>query len=305
MEGGTGARDRSTVWKAVPVSVPVSRTEPVAELPVQVFTPQRLSLPRPSAYLRDLWDRRHFAYQLARTDLRTKNAGTFFGQLWLVINPLLLAAVYYLLVNIVRDRDRGADFLAHLVACLFAFQLVSTCVKQGSRAVIKSGKLILNTAFPRSLLPISSAMTAFVRFVPTMAVYAVVHVVVGLPVGPHLLWALPLMLMLGAFALGVSLFLSALQVYFRDLANFLPYLMRVWLYTSPILYYADEVPNDLGRVLAFNPLFSMLAAWSQVLNEGGAPDGAYLLQGALWAGGALVLGALFFVSREREFAVRL
>ena len=287
------------------MSVPVSRAEPVAEMPVQVFTPQRLSLPRPSAYLRDLWDRRHFAYQLARTDLRTKNAGTFFGQLWLVINPLLLAGVYYLLVNIIRDRDRGPDFLAHLVACLFAFHFVSTCVKQGSRAVIKSGKLILNTAFPRSLLPISSAMTAFVRFVPTMGVYAVVHAVVGLPVGLHLLWALPLVLMFAVFALGVSLLLSALQVYFRDLANFLPYLMRVWLYTSPILYFVDEVPPQLARILIFNPLFSMLGAWDQVLIGGRAPDGAYLLQGALWAVGALVVGALFFVSREREFAVRL
>ena len=287
------------------MSVPVSRAAPVAEMPVQVFTPQRLSLPRPSAYLRDLWDRRHFAYQLARTDLRTKNAGTFFGQLWLVINPLLLAGVYYLLVNIIRDRDRGPDFLAHLVACLFAFHFVSTCVKHGSKAVIKSGKLILNTAFPRSLLPISSAMTAFVRFVPTMGVYAVVHAVVGLPVGPHLLWALPLVLMFAVFALGVSLLLSALQVYFRDLANFLPYLMRVWLYTSPILYFVDEVPPQLARVLIFNPLFSMLGAWDQVLIGGRAPDGAYLLQGALWAAGALVVGALFFVSREREFAVRL
>ena len=104
---------------------------PADALPVQVYTPQRLSLPRPAAYLRDLWDRRHFAYQLARTDLRSRNMGTFFGQLWLVINPLLLAGVYYLLVNILRDRQRGADFLAHLVACLFAFHLVSTVRQLG------------------------------------------------------------------------------------------------------------------------------------------------------------------------------
>ena len=272
---------------------------------MQVYTPQRLSLPRPGAYLRDLWDRRHFAYHLARTDLRTKNAGTVFGQLWLVINPMLLAGVYYLLVNIVRDRQRGSDFLGHLVACLFAFHLVSTCVNASSRAVTRSGKLILNTAFPRSLLPIASVITCFVRFLPTMAVYAVLHVLVGLPVGLHLLWALPLLLEIVVFAFGVSLFLSALQVYFRDLANFLPYLMRVWLYVSPILYYADEVPRALERYLVLNPLFSMLAGWSEVLNEGRAPSGTYLLQGGLWALGALVVGALFFVSREREFAVRL
>ncbi len=290
------------------MSVPTpagSSAVPAAELPVQVYTPQRLSLPRPGAYLRDLWDRRHFAYHLARTDLRAKNAGTVFGQLWLVINPVLLAGVYYLLVNILRDRQRGADFLAHLVACLFAFSFLSTSVNLSSRAVTRSGKLILNTAFPRSLLPISSVMTAFARFLPTMAVYAVLHAVVGLPVGLHLLWVVPLLLEIAVFALGVSLLLSALQVYFRDLANVLPYLMRVWLYASPILYYAAEVPPGIERYLAANPLFAMLAAWSQVLNEGRAPSGSYLLQGGLWAVGALVVGALFFVSREREFAVRL
>ena len=276
-----------------------------AELPVQVYTPQRLSLPRPGAYARDLWDRRHFAFHLARTDLRSKNMGTFFGQLWLVINPMLLAGVYFLLVNILRDRQRGSDFLAHLVACLFAFHFFSTSVNQSSRAVTRSGKLILNTAFPRSLLPIASVMTAFARFVPTMGVYAVLHAVVGLPVGLHLLWVVPLLLEIAVFTLGVSLFLSALQVYFRDLANFLPYLMRVWLYSSPILYFAAEVPSAIERFLVLNPLFSMLAGWSQVLNEGRAPSGSYLLQGALWAVGTLTIGALFFVSREREFAVRL
>ena len=288
------------------VPTPVGRSAlPAAELPVQVYTPQRLRLPRPGAYLRDLWDRRHFAYHLALTDLRSKNMGTFFGQLWLVINPMLLAGVYYLLVNILRDQQRGPDFLAHLVACLFAFHFFSTCVNSSSRAVVRSGKLILNTAFPRSLLPIASVMTAFARFLPTMGVYAVLHAVLGLPVGLHLLWVLPLLLEIAAFSLGVSLFLSALQVYFRDLANILPYLMRVWLYSSPILYLAEEVPSALERFLVLNPLFSMLAGWSQVLSEGRAPSGSYVLQGALWAVGALTLGALFFVSREREFAVRL
>ena len=287
------------------MSVPVSRAVPAGDLPVQVYTPQRLSLPKPGPYLRDLWDRRHFAYHLARTELRAKNAGTVLGQLWLVINPLMLAGVYYLLVNILRDRQRGSEFLAHLVACLFAFTFFSTSVNMSSRAVTRSGKLILNTAFPRSLLPIASVMTAFARFLPTMAVYAVGHLVLGLPVGLHLLWALPLLLEITVFALGVSLLLSALQVYFRDLANVLPYLMRVWLYSSPILYLASEVPAGIERFLVFNPLFSMLAGWSQVLVDGEAASGTYLLQGAGWAVGALVVGALFFVSREREFAVRL
>jgi teichoic acid transport system permease protein len=275
------------------------------DTPLHVYTPRRRTLPRPRRYLSDLWRRRQFALQLARTDLHAQNVGTVFGQLWLVLNPLMLAAVYFLLVEILRDGQRGPEFLAHLVATLFAFHFFSTSVSQGSKSVIRSGRLILNTAFPRSLLPLAAVATAFVRFLPTMAVYAVLHLVTGLPLGLHLLWTLPVLLLLVVFSAGVCLAAAAAQVYFRDLTNFLPYLLRVWLYVSPVLYRADEVPDRLQGLLALNPMFPLLAAWSQVLNEGTAPSASHLLQGAAWALGALVVGGLFFVSREREFAVRL
>ena len=274
-------------------------------VPVQVYTPHRLRLPSPRGYLADLWARRRFALELARTDLRASNVGTALGQLWLVINPLLLVLVYYFLVNVVRDRNRGPDFLAHLAVCLFAFHFVTMSVRSGSRSITSSGKLILNTAFPRTLLPITSVMSAFVRFLPTLPVYAVVHAIAGMPVGLHLLWAVPVLVEIVVFALGVTLLVAALQVYVRDLANFLPYLLRIWLYASPILYYADEVPAHIARFMVVNPMFSMLGAWSEVINRGHAPPVGYLVQGGAWAVGTLVVGALFFVSREREFAVRL
>jgi teichoic acid transport system permease protein len=278
---------------------------PSDSIPLHVYTPHRNALPRARPYLAELWRRRPCAVHLARTELHAQHAGTIFGQLWLVLNPLLLAGVYFVLVDILREGDRGADFLAHLMATLFAFHLLSTCVSQSARSVTRSGRLILNTAFPRSLLPLAAILTALVRFLPTMGVYAVMHLAAGLPLRPALLWALLVLVELVVFATGVSLAAAAAQVYFRDLTGFLPYILRVWLYASPVLYRADEVPQRLERALSLNPMFPVLAAWSQALNEGRTPSGSYLLQGAAWAVGALVVGGLFFVSREREFAVRL
>lgn len=278
---------------------------PSSSVPVQVYTPHRMRLPHAGTYLSELWARRQFALQLARTDLRAQHAGTLFGQLWLVLNPLLLALVYFVLVDILRSGRNAPGFLAHLMASLFAFHFVSTSISASAKSVVRSGKLILNTAFPRSLLPLSSVLTSFVRFLPTMLVYAVVHLLVGLPIRLSMLWALPVLAELAVFALGVSLLLSALQVYFRDLSSFLPYVLRIWLYVSPVLYVVSDVPDRLRPVLVYNPLFSMLAAWTQALNGRGVPEATYLLQGAAWAVGALLVGALFFVSREREFAVRL
>lgn len=272
---------------------------------VHVYEPHPIGLPPLGPYVRALWQRRHFALELARTNLRAQHFNTALGQLWLVVNPLLLAFVYFTLVEIVRSSSRGTEFLAHLMLGLFAFRLVSRSVSQGTRSVVGGGRLILNTAFPRTVLPLASVITSFMTFLPTLAVYAVMHGIAGLPVGPHLLWSLPIFAFLVVFAAGAAMLAATAQVYFRDLANFLPYANRIWLYTSPILFYTDEVPARFKPILAANPLYPMLGSLSDVVNRGQNASLGFLAWGAAWAVGAFVVGALFFVSREREFAVRL
>lgn len=270
-----------------------------------VYEPHRVGLPPLGTYLKRLWERRQFAFELSRTKLRAQHFNTVFGQLWLIINPLLLALVYFVLVDILRDGSRGPQFLAHLTAGLFAYYFVSDSVRQASRSVVSAGRLILNTPFPRVLLPLSAVLTAFKRFLPTVAIYVPIHLLSGLPVGWHLLWALPLVALFALVAAGVGMLAAAAQVYFRDLASFLPYVLRVWLYISPVLYFAQEVPERYRAILFVNPLGPPLTAWSEVLNSGHAPSGDALGLSAAWALVLVVAGALFFVTREREFAVRL
>jgi teichoic acid transport system permease protein len=270
-----------------------------------VYEPHPIGLPPLGPYFRALWQRRQFAFALARTNLRSQHFNTVLGQLWLLLNPVLLALVYFTLVEIIRSGSRSIDFLAHLMICLFAFRFVSRSVSQGTRSVVGGGRLILNTAFPRTVLPLTSVMTSFMTFLPTLLVYAVVHAIAGLPVGPHLLWTLPIFATMAIFAAGATMLAATAQVYFRDLANFLPYAIRIWLYTSPILFYTDEVPERLKPILQLNPLWPMLGALSDVVNQGQTPSAEFLLWGFAWAVAALFAGAFLFISREREFAVRL
>jgi teichoic acid transport system permease protein len=155
------------------------------------------------------------------------------------------------------------------------------------------------------LLPLSEVVTAFKRFVPCIVVYVPVHVLAGLPVGPELLWVLPLAALMTILAAGFAVIVSALQVYFRDLKSFLPFVLRLGLYVSPVLYLASEVPERYEVLLDINPIGQLLAAWSDVLYSGQAPSTHQLLIASAWAFGAFIVGALFFMSREREFAVRL
>jgi teichoic acid transport system permease protein len=270
-----------------------------------VYEPHRRGLPPLRPYVRTAWHRREFALELARTNLRKQHFNTVLGQLWLIVNPLLLVFAYFILVNIVRGGSRGSEFFAHLMAGLFAFHLVSRSIGHGARSVVGGGRLILNTAFPRALLPLSSVMTGFMRFLPTLGVYAVVHALAGLPVGLALLWAVPVLALLLVFTSGVAMLVAAAQVYFRDLRGFLPYFTRIWLYASPVLYYAHEVPENLKALIAANPLYPLLGALSDVVNSAHNPSFGSLAWGLAWAVAMLVLGGLVFVSREREFAVRL
>jgi teichoic acid transport system permease protein len=270
-----------------------------------VYEAHRVGLPPMRQYLREAWRRRQFARELSRTQLRAQHFNTALGQLWLVLNPLLLTLIYFILVDILRHGTRGPEFFAHLMVGLFAFQFFSQSVQQGAKSVVSGGKLVLNTAFPRVLLPLSSVQSAFIRFLPTLAIYAVVHVATGLPIGPELLWAIPVFALLALFAAGMTMLLSATQVYFRDVSSFLPYVMRIWLYASPVLYYLDEVPERFRWLIDLNPLAPTLGAWSETLTEGHAPSVGLLAAGLAWGVGAIVVGGLFFVSREREFAVRL
>jgi teichoic acid transport system permease protein len=270
-----------------------------------VYEPHLVGLPPLGQYLREAWRRRGFAVELSRTKLRAQNFNTLFGQLWLVLNPLLLAAVYFVLVDILRAGGRDEDFFAHLMAGIFAYYFVSGSVRNGIKSVVGGGRLILNTAFPRVLLPIAGVIMAFKRFVPTIVIYVPVHLAMGLPVGPEQLWVLPLMALLVVLASGMAMIVAALQVYFRDLKNFMPYLLRVWLYGSPVLYYADEMPQQYRFLLDINPLGQLLAAWSGVINQAQAPTSHQLVVASAWAFGSLAVGFLYFVSRERDFAVRL
>lgn len=293
---------------SAPVTEPTaehSRREDEFTSERHVYEPHRVGLPPLGSYVRELWRRREFAFELSRTTLRSQHYNTVFGKLWLVLNPLLLACVYFVLVDILRRRTGGIDFFAHLMAALFVYYFVNDTIRQAIKSVTGGGRLILNTAFPRVLLPAASVISALKRFLPTIGILVPVHIIAGLPVGPELLWLIPVFGLFLVLASGMAMLVAAGQVYFRDLKNFLNYALRIWLYGSPILWYASEVPDRYEFLLYLNPIAPLLTAWSDVIDRGQVPQAGDLALGAAWAVVLFVGGALFFISREREFAVRL
>jgi ABC-type polysaccharide/polyol phosphate export permease len=272
--------------------------------PLQVYEPFRAGLPPLRKYWRSLWSRRTFIAEYSRSELREQHFDSLFGQLWLILNPLMLSAVYFLLIVIIGGSG-GALRYGHLTASLFLFYLVSNSLSGGVKSVTAGQRLILNTAFPRMMLPISATVIAFFKFIPTLLVFMIIRTALGLPFGWEMLWSIPVILIALIFSLGVAILISTINVYFRDIASFLPYLIRTLLYLSPILYEASALKPKLRFFEHFNPLFSILESWSLSIVHAQAPQVSSLLVASAWAFGVLLIGTYFFLSREREFAVRL
>jgi len=271
-----------------------------------VYEPHKAGLPPLRPYLRELWRRREFAKEASKSAMKAANSLTVFGQAWLIINPLLLAAVYYLLVNVISGgKARGWDFFAHLTAGLFTFYFLAGAMQTGASSVVGGGKLLMNTSFPRLLLPLSAVRTAFFRFLPTMPVYFIFHLLAGLSIRWQTLTALPFLLMLVGFSAGLAAFFGALQVYFRDTTSFMPYLIRIWLYLSPVIWMISDVPKRMAPFVHLNPLYSMLGGFTEALTQGKVPALQMWVEGTVVSIVVFIVGSLFFMSREREFAVRL
>ena len=273
------------------------------------YGPHRAGLPPLIPYFRELRHRRAFAVEMSRATMRGANTSTFFGQAWLILNPLLLAGVYYILVTIIR-RENNPTFFAHLTLALFAFQLVSTSVTSGATSVTSSGKLLLNTPFPRLLIPFSAVRTAFYRFLPTVPVYFVFHAIFLTHVwSPKMLLSLYFLGTMVVFGMGLAAFFGALQVYFRDTSSFLPFFVRIWLYLSPILWAPEHIEGRLSgpvmTLIQLNPMYSMIGGYTELLQDDTFPPTYMWISAAVWALAAAVIGFLYFVSREREFAVRI
>lgn len=271
-----------------------------------VYEPYRAGLPRSlSGYLKELWRRREFMAEMTRANVRANQLDTMFGRLWNVINPLLMGMVYFLLVAILARGATIPHYFVYLLSGLFIFDVLETSMKEGARSVTGAGKMVTNTAFPKALLPLSAVRGALAELWPSLCVLVVVALLFG--VRPQWTWLLciPVLALLTVFAAGMAMLLATMQVYFRDTRSFLPYFLRLWFFASPVLWTADQLPKSGEFLRYINPMFDYVGTWNDAVVYGEWPSWSAWPVMAAWALVALLIGGYVFLSRERDFAVRI
>lgn len=265
-------------------------------------------VPSVPEYLRALYAHKDFVIESPMGQLRAQTQGTAVGAGWHLLNPLLTAALYYLVFGILfGGRGQIADYPLFLVIGIFAFVYTSRCVQLGGRSLMSNIGLVSQIAFPRIALPLSATIAETLSH--SIALVGLLLVVPALGATPRTTWLLvvPIVLIQALFNLGLATFAARLVFQFRDVQNLLPHLLRFWMYSSGLFFTVDFVVDAFGRHNAFLGLFYanpgyifMTLMRGAVLDTHSAPP--WMWSAAVgWSALALAGGFLFFRELEVEY----
>ncbi len=270
-----------------------------------VYEAHGRSLPNLRVYFSNVWKQRRLVGAIAQATMKGAHLDTWFGRLWTILNPLLLGLTYYLLIGIILGKDITIEYLAILLGGLFAFYYTRSSVGVGANSIVKGGAMVRATSVPRIILPMAAVAVALRTYIPTLGAYAVFHILGGLPITPALLMVPVIIFIQTILNVGLAFIFSTATVFFRDTSSFLPYMLRIWMYLTPVLYLYSQVPARILPFMELNPLFRLFAAWQQILLEGDFPSWENIVISFAWAIAYLLIGGYVFLSKEREFAIRI
>jgi teichoic acid transport system permease protein len=271
-----------------------------------VFEPHSKTLPDIREYVTALWERRHFMTELARADLRSTRTSTTLGNIWSVLDPLFQGAVYYFLFTVIRGgaSKGGSAFLPVLIAGFFLFGLSTGALGEGGGSIKRAKGLMLNSSFPRAMLPVTTIYEGLLKFRPAAGVLLVLFPLMGGKFGPGL-FVLPLLFAIQiVMNVGFALLVSTFVVLFPDGQNFMNYVNRLIFFATPVVYPASFLPAGAKLLVGWQPLFALFSAYQAVFS-GKVPSVFLVLQAMGWAIALLVIGGNLFLRHEREFALHL
>lgn len=258
--------------------------------------------PTLKTYGREVWRRRDFVLALPMGQLRSRNANTVLGSTWHLLNPLILAATYYLVFGVFLDaRDDVGNYTAFLVTGIFVFFYTQKCLTGGASTIVANEGIIRNVNLPRAVFPLSSVLAETIVHLPTLGILLAVVLATG--ESPTAAWFLlvPLIILQCAFNLGLAMWVGRLTFHFRDVQNIIPFVMRLWLYVSGVFFSAERVPTGWPRALfEGNPVYLFIQLHRKALIEGEV-EGRTLAVAALWSTAIAVSGLFFFWRSEDNY----
>jgi lipopolysaccharide transport system permease protein len=242
-------------------------------------------------------------YFLAWRDLLVRYKQTVIGVSWALIRPALTMLVFVAFRRLAGLEGGGAPDAIIVFAAILPWQFFSTALTESSSSLISSSDLISKVYFPRLIVPFAAVMTSLVDFMITLGILALLMAWYGVAPGPEIL-ALPFFVLLAfVLALGLGLFLSALNVKYRDFRYVVPFIVQFGLFVSPVAFTLDRVPAQWQLLYSINPMVGIIEGfrWS-VLGPQASLEPAAVSMAIIVTAVTLVIGVAYFRRTERGFA---
>lgn len=265
-------------------------------------------------YLRQTWERLPFAGYLAWYQVFTANARTKVGLGWVVLRPLLNAGVYGVIFGLLLGSHRPENFISFLLIGVFLFEFFTATLRGGSNSVIRNESLIKTISFPRLALPISAVIRELINIAFVLVVLLVLLIVIPVKHDGH--WQLantvsgswfliiPIMVVYTLFCLGIATFSARLTVHFRDFTSFLPFITRLMMYGSGVIFALENLLSDYPTaltILQLNPVQAFLSlARGAFLTEYDVASGDWITV-LVWTAIVLPVGVWYFWRGEQVY----
>jgi lipopolysaccharide transport system permease protein len=254
-------------------------------------------------YWRDLWRYRELMAFLAWRDVAVRYKQTGIGVAWALLRPALTLAVFVAFRRLANVSAGTAPDAVLVLAAVLPWQFFSTALAETSASLIGNTNLISKVYFPRLIIPIASVAAAFVDFLITLVMLALLMAWYGVAPSAAML-ALPVFIILAALlSLGLGLLFGALTVTYRDFRYIVPFLVQLGLFVSPIAFSSSQVPARWQWLYSMNPLVGIIDGFRWAILGDLAPlEPARLVFSAVTTGVCLVAGTWYFRRMERGFA---
>lgn len=275
----------------------ITKHEPVT---VYIKPPKGLA----ALNLRDLWLYRELVVFMIWRDIKVRYKQTLLGALWAIIQPVLTMIVFtFIFGKVAKVPTDNIPYPIFSYTALLPWGLFVAALNQASRSLTSNHNMITKIYFPRLILPIASVLGGLVDFAISFLVLVVLMFYYQVTPSWASLWTLPLFLLLAIItALGVSLWLSAINVQYRDVNYALPFLTQFWLFITPVAYSSSIVSEKWQLAYSLNPMAGVVNGfrWA-LLGSGNGPDLSLLVSVAI---SFLILfsGLFYFRNMEKTFA---
>jgi lipopolysaccharide transport system permease protein len=244
--------------------------------------------------LGELWAYRELIYFFVWRDIKVRYKQTVIGAAWAILQPVLTMLVFSLFFGkLARIPSQGLPYPIFYYCALMPWMYFSSATQGATNIVVDQQRVITKIYFPRVVLPIASVLSGLLDFLISFAVFLVMMAYYRILPSRAIVWLPVFMLLAVLTALGVGLWLSALNALYRDVRYVVPFLVQFWMFASPVAYPSSLVPEKWRPLYGLNPMAGVIEGFRWALTEHGQPPGMLLAASSV-AVVMLVFGGLVY-----------